>query len=436
MVTAQFEVEFRRDGAIHDEAQVARLREGLAPLTDLALISHGWNNDKDEAKKLYDDFVKSVEDIAGAGLVPGAAERRLGIVRVYWPSKKFADEDLIPGGGAASATRQNDGSLVRLLDELKKDPVLLGGKDEAPERRDPLERAKELVPALDSPGARREVVQCVRGILDPQHQHEDDGSAEFFSMEAEALFAGLAGPVNFSVAAGGGGATSLDQGGAASFAGDLLEGVRAGARRIANFATYHQMKARAGTVGGAGVADVLARVREQSPHLPLHLVGHSFGGRLVTAAASRLPSNSQRVTLTLLQAAFSHNGFAPRFDQKHDGAFRTVLAHRRVSGPVLVTHTKNDKAVGLAYPLASRIARDAAAALGDENDPYGGLGRNGVQRTPETAEADTLHPLNESYRFEPGRVFNLRADQFIKDHGDVTGHQVAYAFLHGVVAGG
>ena len=63
--------------------------------------------------------------------------------------------------------------------------------------------------------------------------------------------------------------------------------------------------------------------------------------------------------------------------------FRTVLQDRRISGPLLVTHTKNDRAVGVAYPLASRIANDAAAALGDENDPYAGLGRNGAQRTPE-----------------------------------------------------
>ena len=34
--------------------------------------------------------------------------------------------------------------------------------------------------------------------------------------------------------------------------------------------------------------------------------------------------------------------------------------------------TKNDKAVGLAYPLASRINGDKAAAFGDEHDVFGG----------------------------------------------------------------
>jgi hypothetical protein len=80
------------------------------------------------------------------------------------------------------------------------------------------------------------------------------------------------------------------------------------------------------------------------------------------------------VTIMLLQAAFSHNGLGRKFDGVNDGAFRTVLGDHRISGLLLITYTKNDKAVGIAYPLASRIAKDAAAALGDENDPYGGIG--------------------------------------------------------------
>jgi hypothetical protein len=90
--------------------------------------------------------------------------------------------------------------------------------------------------------------------------------------------------------------------------------------------------------------------------------------------------------------------------------------------------------VGVAYPLASRIANDAAAALGDENDPYGGMGRNGAQKTQE-AIAGVLCDLDGQYAFTPGAVFNLRADQFIGDHSDITGHQVTYALWNGLVAG-
>jgi hypothetical protein len=35
---------------------------------------------------------------------------------------------------------------------------------------------------------------------------------------------------------------------------------------------------------------------------------------------------------------------------------------------MLITRTRNDKAVGIAYPIASRINGVTAAALGDAND--------------------------------------------------------------------
>ena len=435
MVAKQFEVEFSKDGSLFDEAQSSKVLDSLQDLTDLVVISHGWNNDKSEAAKLYDAFVRSVDEVLSGGSVAQAAKRRYGVVRVFWPSKRFADRDLIPGGGVASAAPANESALQRLLDELAIAPEFLGGKDLAPTRAAHLKRAKDLVSQLHEPAAQQGFVESIRAILDPSQKHADDGSTEFFSTPAERLFSSLGAPVNFQVAAGGGGATGLGNGGAAGFFGDLLDGVTAAARRIVNFATYYEMKTRAGTVGRGGLAQLLAAVRKRAPTLPIHLVGHSFGGRLVTAAASAFAPNSPAVTLTLLQAAFSHNGFGAKFDSEHDGAFRAVLSERRISGPVLITHTKNDKAVGVAYPLASRIARDAAAALGDANDPYGGMGRNGAQKTPEAdGLAGALREVGGKYKFERGKVYNLRADQFIKDHMDVTGHQVAYALLQGATA--
>ena len=45
------------------------------------------------------------------------------------------------------------------------------------------------------------------------------------------------------------------------------------------------MKERAGKVGRGGVNPLLREIRAAAPDLRVHLVGHSFGGRLVTAAA-------------------------------------------------------------------------------------------------------------------------------------------------------
>ena len=53
---------------------------------------------------------------------------------------------------------------------------------------------------------------------------------------------------------------------------------------VLNFTTYFEMKARAGTVGKNGVAPLIDRLAPQVQRI--HLIGHSFGGRVVTAAAA------------------------------------------------------------------------------------------------------------------------------------------------------
>jgi len=80
------------------------------------------------------------------------------------------------------------------------------------------------------------------------------------------------------------------------------------------------------------------------------------------------------------------------------------------------------------------LARQNAAALGDRDDPYGGMGSNGAQKTPEADPDTPLLDVGGSYQFTPRRVANLRADQFISDHSDVTGTQVAHAVLSAMVS--
>jgi pimeloyl-ACP methyl ester carboxylesterase len=206
----------------------------------------------------------------------------------------------------------------------------------------------------------------------------------------------------------------------------VLSGFNAAALNVLNFSTYFEMKDRAGSVGKSGVArlvDQLAAAVQK-----IHLIGHSFGGRVVAAAAAS--STTDRIaSLSLLQTAFSHSGFSKR----SNGFFRTVVDRKRVHGPILVTHTPNDKAVGIAYPLASRINGDKAAAFGDKDDVFGGLGRNGAQQMPngETI-AGTLAPAGADYAFEPGKFFNLEASEFIKDHNNVTGREVANAIRRSI----
>jgi esterase/lipase superfamily enzyme len=214
---------------------------------------------------------------------------------------------------------------------------------------------------------------------------------------------------------------------------DLWGGVKAGARRLLNFTTYCKMKERAGLVGKTGVADVLRQIRRRLPQIKIHLIGHSFGGRLVTAVADSLGPQVKVNSLSLLQAAYSHNGLAEKFDGEHDGFFRKVVSEKKVSGPIVITYTKNDKAVGVAYPLASRISHDNAAALiGDADDPYGGMGRNGAQHTPVADNEQVLRAAGGQYALQSTAIYNLNADEFIQDHNDICKAEVAHAVLSAI----
>lgn len=85
------------------------------------------------------------------------------------------------------------------------------------------------------------------------------------------------------------------------------------------------MKDRAGHIGRSGLAPVLARLRAVAPGARVHLVGHSFGARLVTAAAAGGAGGTVG-SLSLLQAAFSHYAFARGWD---DGVTRDGARGRR-----------------------------------------------------------------------------------------------------------
>lgn len=179
--------------------------------------------------------------------------------------------------------------------------------------------------------------------------------------------------------------------------------------------TYHMMKYRAGVIGRGALASVLDRLKTR-----VHLIGHSFGARAVTAAASvtARPVSS----MTLLQAAFSQNSFGP------EGAFRNVLTEHKCAGPILITHSVHDEALRLCYPIVSRILRQNASGLGGSNDRYGALGRNGALHTPEACFRELL-PEGAPYSFTPGRIFNLCADKTIRSHADIVSPEIAWALI-------
>ena len=84
---------------------------------------------------------------------------------------------------------------------------------------------------------------------------------------------------------------------------------------------------------------------------------------MITAAAAA--TGNPVASMTLLQAAFSENSFSPDYDSTHQpGGSRSVVSGRKCAGPMLITHSVHDEALGLCYPDASRILGQNASSIG------------------------------------------------------------------------
>lgn len=427
------ELQFDKDGRVLSDVTLP------SSTKQVFVFSHGWLTDANEARNLYGAFFRNFEKIANTRFNLSEV-KPFAVVGVFWPAKKFNEGLAVFGGGdaggAASVERRAEGEtkVISKLEEMK-------SLFESDADRKLLNEAIDLVGDLnDKATARAAFVQKIRSLLDPSAADREDASASFFEREPDELMESLKLKIRSSPPEEGteeDAATAALPAGPATLALDdvvaaenFVSGFFNSALNLLNYTTYFEMKTRAGTIGKNGVAPFLDRL---PPSIEaIHLIGHSFGGRVVTAAAAN--STTPRIrSMTLLQAAFSHNGFS----KKKNGFFRAVVEQKRVHGPILITHSILDKAVGTAYPLASRINQDDRLALGDKNDRFGAIGRNGAQEMEDTevdAAQINLRPATDPqpYQFKQPVIYNLNGDTLITGHGDVTNEAIVSAVLSAV----
>ncbi len=375
---------------------------------DLFVISHGWNNDIQKANELYNKFFAEVCRALEKKVPAGLENRRFAVAGVYWPSMKFTDAEQIPGGAAGADAADS-------LDTLLKDALEIATPVQA-------KILEQLSQSLAEESDEDDVARSLRKLLTTSDDPEGDAAVSQEAMDEidnHELLRRLNDQAEDQPAP-----LSEDTGGAAGI-GNFFGKIRNSTRNALNIWTYWTMKDRAGKTGANALAPALDRLVKEAPQTRIYLIGHSFGARLVTATA--MAGSFQPRCLTLLQAAFSHNGFSP------DGFFRKVITEvAKIKGPVLISFSTADRAVGLAYPVASRLNGDWTSGVGDAGDKYGGLGRNGAQKTTEA----TTIPLAESgftYNWTSGpRIFNLDSNGIIQDHSDICKPEIAYALLSSI----
>ncbi|ULR49539.1 serine-threonine protein kinase [Streptomyces deccanensis] len=376
-VTPYWELTFDADGDV-DTGQRDRLLDGVRKrgVADLVVFAHGWNSDRSGATRLYSRFFEPFPTLA--------PKAKLGYVGVLWPSMRFSDEPipdfkpvpaLAPGRPALDKHTRN--ALVEVF----------------PERATVVEQlARLLEQRPDADTSLEEFGRLVRLLVEVEPQ----GPQGAFAADTvtggvpEGLPGMLCGDTVAVCADFAAALAEVETSGVPTGAAITPPQAWDGAHELLRQATYFAMKRRAGTVGERGLGPLLGRLARTSPQVRVHLVGHSFGARLVSFALRGLPEGVHSVkSVTLLQAAFSHYAFAARLP--HDTGSSGVLSgqQKRVDGPLVCCHSKHDSALGTIYPLASRMAGDARTVLGLSVNSllgrkWGALGYGGVQAVKGT----------------------------------------------------
>ncbi|MFF5921465.1 serine-threonine protein kinase [Streptomyces flavochromogenes] len=392
------------DGPAGQPAALAALaRQGV---TDLVVFAHGWNSSPAGATRLCSDFFEPFPGLLAPGVEAGYAG-------VIWPSMMFTGEP-VPDYRA----------LVTVLPE--KEPVLdrlTGLLVTAPADEAAFAEFGALLRELTDVAAGEDGRAGAAGPREPVPEFLVGDPVEVCALFTEALEADAGRPEDPGPGAGQGS-------GPAEGFGEGLKRYWKGAREVLRQATYYVMKKRAGHVGEFGLGPLLGEVARAAPRLRVHLVGHSMGARLVAYALKGLPSGARPVaSVTLLQGAFSHYAFAARLphDSGRPGALRDL--QNRVRGPVVACYSRHDTALGVFYPLASRLAGDsasltrAAGLLGSDDPRWAAIGHDGVQAVPGTVVRPLATVLREGVPAS-GCVSVDTAD-VVRSHSDICRAELA-----------
>ena len=383
-----FPLNIDENGKLTNSAELDDLQSRADTATDLIIFGHGFRNSVNDANQIYFTFLKNFRAHFPRPEFAGFGMRDFIAAGVYWPSKSLPENFGAAEGSVQSAdeTAPLKAALAGKLEDLK---------TVCPTHSGQLDRAIELLSNIEDDGAaQNQFTELVLSLTDGSELDATEALPKIRSQEGTVILRKLSAPIVLtrpSDSIGDGGVQSLDdigftsdEGGAQSF-GSMFGSILNGAEKLLNGTTWWVMKNRAGIVGSNGVAQAVRALKTAKPGLRIHLVGHSLGGRMMAACAKSLAQDPliQPDSVTLLEAAFSHHGLSPNNGNGLAGFFRDVIAKQVVKGPFLATFSAQDEAVGGDYALASRVADDNTEAVGDANDPFGGIGRNGAQKTTE-----------------------------------------------------
>jgi hypothetical protein len=381
-----------------------RLADGA--FTDVHLFSHGWNNTPKDAIEAYRKWISGYRRLLNDGGHSFGRPYRPIVVGVVWPSVWIVPWwERGPKIAADIEDTVDDAMIAELIEYV-------------PEADHELFYALAESETLDDDEARRflELVGPLYKAGDSDIEEEDGPSVDALLAAWTSLALESKGeeekPTGDDAVLVGAGA-----GGEAQAAGAVGRAPVDGIRML----SVWQMKDRAGTVGGNGVADLLRRMMNATGGR-IHLIGHSFGCKvLLSAICSPKHANLPRPvnSLLLLQPAINQYGMADSIKQTgKGGGYNSALD--RVAQPILATFTKDDSALRRFFHLALRRNTDIGEVKVAADEPpsdyaaMGGYGPNGV----ESLEVIDMQPPGSAYELD-GDVPEVYS---VRSHGKITGH--------------
>ena len=391
---------FDKDGKVQNDEVLAPLLED-ATTTDLFIMSHGWNTSIESAANTYREMTDLMGDIADEEDVrPEGFNAK--VIGIRWPSLAWED-----GLTEESAV----GISVTLPDNV----------DEVLENAAPGISDEELGRVTEFLGQTAATDAEYLEILTTLEKYVD-GPSELDKADPVA-------------------STELTPEGTVPNVSALF---RNGPKNVGRVFTFWQMKRRAGVVGETGFRPILNRIQVALPNVRIHLLGHSFGSRLLLAACRNPDGNPSLTrpvdTIVLVQPAISHASFskaAPGADANTPGGFRSAIVDGPACrGPIVATYTDRDVPLANLYPLAARLG----GQTGDTESPvskYSAMGGVGIfMNDVESVDLrEFAHGAPPRYAFTPGKIYQVSGAGLIRGHSDHIGNRhLAWLIWSAVVA--
>jgi hypothetical protein len=404
--------------------------------SDIFLFSHGWNNDFPAATGRYEHFIEGFMGLRQRMNLPVPESYKPLLVGIFWPSAALTLESERGPKFASQDPRQQDPAVQEHLAAMRSIAESLPqGKEPAfyerfytlcqqPELNET--EALELAEYVLASGVQGEEdvpdngAETAKALVEVWSAYQKQGSDDFSDFTT-------------SPTSGGAGLPSVGPSApqAAGFFGNIFK--KLDPRPALRLATVWKMKDRAGVVGANGVGPLLRELLSH-PASRVHLVGHSFGGKVVLSATCIKPLPRPVESMLLLQPAVSHLCFAENVpDANRPGGYREALF--RVNRPILSTFSGDDFPLTKVFHFAVRRkadlgeARIAAAAPPSKFAALGGFGPRGCGE-----KIINIHSPGQPYALFPSvRVFGLQSTGTITGHGEISNDATWWA-LHQLIA--